>query len=190
MAVRGPGKSESRVVIGKVITYLLIPSKKYLIRAAGELQLEGIIAKRRGSCYVPGGRTGAWVKYKLYRCQEFVVGGYTPGNPFDALIVGCYEEDKLQFVGKVRNGFVPHLRRAVYQRLKELESDKCPFANLPEKRRTAWSLTAAEMKNCRWLKPAIVAQVDFREWTPDGHLRHCSFAGLRDDKDARDVTCN
>src|SRR5918999_1324239 len=65
-----------------------------LIRAAKELQFEGIIAKLKGSCYVPGRRTTAWLKYKLNRCQEFVIGGYTPGNPFDALIVGCYERDK------------------------------------------------------------------------------------------------
>jgi bifunctional non-homologous end joining protein LigD len=107
-----------------------------LIRAAKELQLEGIIAKRKGSCYVSGGRSGAWVKYKLNQCQEFVIGGYTPGTPFDALIVGCYEGDDLKFVAKVRNGFVPHVHREVYQRLRGLEIEKCPFVNLPEKRRT------------------------------------------------------
>jgi DNA ligase D-like protein (predicted ligase) len=153
-----------------------------LIRAAKELHLEGIIAKQKGSCYVPGRRTSAWLKYKLNQSQEFVIGGYTPGSPFDGLIVGCYEGDKLNFVAKVRNGFVPRVRREVFQRLKGLETERCPFVNLPEKRRTWWALTAAEMKNCVWLKPALVAQIDFREWTPDGHLRHPSFAGLRDDK--------
>jgi bifunctional non-homologous end joining protein LigD len=86
-----------------------------LIRAAKELQFEGIIAKLKGSCYVPGRRTTAWVKYKVNQCQEFVIGGYTPGNPFDAVIVGCYDGDKLNFVAKVRNGFVPHVRREVFQ---------------------------------------------------------------------------
>lgn len=62
-----------------------------LIRAAKDLELEGIIAKRKGSLYEPGRRSGAWVKYKINRSQEFVIGGYTAGNPFDALIVGCYE---------------------------------------------------------------------------------------------------
>jgi bifunctional non-homologous end joining protein LigD len=156
-----------------------------LIRAAKELGLEGIIAKQKGSLYVPGRRTNAWVKYKVNQSQEFVIGGYTPGNPFDALIVGHYEGPRLQFVGKVRNGFVPHVRREVFQRLKRLETDKCPFVNLPEKRRTVWALTAEEMKNCRWLKPEVVAQIAFREWTPDGHLRHPVFAGIRDDKDPR-----
>ena len=137
---------------------------------------------------MPGRRTSAWLKYKLNKSQEFVIGGFTPGNPFDALIVGCYEGDNLKFVGKIRTGFVPHVRREVYQRLKGLETAKCPFSNLPEKRRTWWALTAQEMKNCQWLKPEVVAQIDFREWTPDGHLRHPVFAGLRDDKDARAVT--
>jgi bifunctional non-homologous end joining protein LigD len=116
-----------------------------------------------------------------------VIGGYTPGSLFDALIVGYYEGDKLNFVAKVRNGFVPHVRREVFQRLRGLESDTCPFINLPEKRRTWWALTAAEMKNCQWLKPEIVAQIEFREFTPDGHLRHCSFFGLRDDKNPDSV---
>jgi bifunctional non-homologous end joining protein LigD len=62
-----------------------------LIRAAKELELEGVIAKRKGSPYEPGRRSGAWLKYKINRSQEFVIGGYTAGNPFDALIVGCYE---------------------------------------------------------------------------------------------------
>ena len=69
-----------------------------------------------------------------------------------------------------------------------LKTDTCPFANLPEKKRTQWALTAEEMKNCRWLKPVLVAQIEFAEWTPDGHLRHSKFVGLRDDKDARTVT--
>jgi bifunctional non-homologous end joining protein LigD len=90
-------------------------------------------------------------------------------------------------VAKVRNGFVPHVRREVFQRLKGFETDKCPFANLPEKRRTWWALTAEEMKECRWLKLERVAQIEFREWTPDGHLRHCRFVGLRENKKAESI---
>ena len=157
------------------------------VRAAKELQLEGIIAKRKDSLYESGRRSGAWLKYKINRSQEFVIGGYTPGNPFDALIVGYYEGAELKFVGKVRNGFVPHTRRDVYKRFDALKIDKCPFVNLPEKRRTMWALTASEMKECRWLKPELVAQIEFTEWTPDAHLRHASFAGLRDDKEARQI---
>jgi bifunctional non-homologous end joining protein LigD len=77
-----------------------------LIRAANELDLEGVIAKRNGSIYEPGRRSGAWVKYNINCSQEFVIAGYTFGNPFDTLIVGCYEGGSLTYSGKVRNGFV------------------------------------------------------------------------------------
>jgi len=154
-----------------------------LIRAAKELRFEGVIAKRKGSRYEPGKRSGAWLKYKLAKSQEFVIGGYTAGNPFDALIVGCYDGGKLRYVGKVRAGFVPHMRCAMMPLLQELATDQCPFSDLPENRRTLYSLTGDDMQNCRWLKPLLVAQISFQEWTPDGHLRHASFAGIRTDKD-------
>jgi bifunctional non-homologous end joining protein LigD len=159
-----------------------------LIRAAKKLEFEGVIAKRKGSLYEPGRRTGAWVKYKLNRSQEFVIGGYTVGiDPFDALIVGCYEGRQLRYASRVKAGFNPPLRRELYRLLTILETDRCPFANLPEGRRYRWDvgLTQANMEKCRWLRPKLVAQIEFTEWTPDGHLRHSSFAGLRDDKDPR-----
>jgi ATP-dependent DNA ligase len=158
-----------------------------LIQAAKEMTLEGIIAKRKNSLYEPGKRSGAWLKYRINRGQEFVIGGYTPGHPFDALIVGYYEGEKLYYVGKVRNGFVPQVRREVYRKSKGLEIDACPFANLPERKRTMWALTRDEMKNCMWLQPELVAQIEFAEWTPDNHLRHSKFIGLREDKEAREV---
>jgi bifunctional non-homologous end joining protein LigD len=158
-----------------------------LILAAQELGLEGVVAKRKDSFYEPGKRSGAWIKYKIHRSQEFVVGGCTVGNPLDALIVGHYDGGSLVYVAKVRNGFVPHLRQEVFRRLKPLETQACPFRNLPEKRRTPWALTKEEMKKCRWVAPELVAQIEFNEWTPDGHLRYSRFAGLRDDKDPRQV---
>ena len=82
---------------------------------------------------------------------------------------------------------MPHTRREVFQSLKGLESADCPFANLPEKKRTPWALTREEMKNCRWLRPDSVAQIDFTEWTPDGHLREAKFVALREDKNPRHV---
>jgi len=86
-----------------------------LIRVAKEFGFEGIVAKRKDSVYESGKRSGAWVKYKVNRGQELVIGGYTPGNPFDALIVGCYEGERLLYATKVRNGFVPLVRREVAQ---------------------------------------------------------------------------
>lgn len=160
-----------------------------LIRAARELELEGVVAKRKGSIYEPGKRSGAWLKYKIKNSQEFVIGGYTlSGKPFDALVVGCYNAGKLRYVGKVRAGFVPHMRCSMFPLLQKVVADQCPFADLPEKRRTLYSLTAEDMQNCRWLKPVLVAQIEFREWTSDGHLRHASFAGIRTDKEPRGVS--
>jgi len=124
-----------------------------LIPLVKEFGFEGIIAKRKDSCYEIGKRTGAWLKYKVNKAQEFVIGGYTPDNPLDALIVGYYESDKPIFASKVRNGFVPRLRREVWSKLKHLQTETCPFDNLPEKKRTQWALTREEMKNCIWLKP-------------------------------------
>jgi bifunctional non-homologous end joining protein LigD len=158
-----------------------------LIPLVKEFGFEGIVAKRKDSCYEIGKRSGAWLKYKVNKAQAFVIGGYTPDNPLDALIVGYYEGNKLIFVSKVRNGFVPRLRREVWSRLRGLETDQCPFSNLPEKRPTQWALTREEMKNCIWLKPEMVGQFEFTEWTPDGHLRHSKFCGFREDKTARDV---
>jgi ATP-dependent DNA ligase len=82
---------------------------------------------------------------------------------------------------------VLQLRREVASRFKRLEIDPCPFANLPEKKRTQWALTREEMKNRVWLKPELAAHIEFTEWTPEGHLRHSKFVGLREDKKARDV---
>ena len=76
-----------------------------------------------------------------------------------------------------------HMRCAMWPLLQKFRIDKCPFDDLPEKRRTLYSLTRDEMQNCQWLKPLLVAQIEFQEWTPDGHLRHASFAELRDDKE-------
>jgi ATP-dependent DNA ligase len=80
------------------------------------------------------------------------------------------------------------VRREVYGKLKGLEIAICLFVNLPEKKRTMWALTREEMRNCRWLRPKLVAQIEFAEWTTDGHLRHSKFVGLREDKDPQAVT--
>jgi ATP-dependent DNA ligase len=139
-----------------------------LIGVVKEFGFEGMIAKRKDSCYESGKRSGAWLKYKVNKSQEFVIGGCPPGNPLDALIVGYYEGDKLIFVSKVRNGFVPRLLREVWNKLKALETNQCPFFNLPEKRRTEWALTREEMKNCIWLKPEMVGQFELPTGRPTG----------------------
>jgi DNA ligase D-like protein (predicted ligase) len=157
------------------------------VRAQG---LEGIVAKRRDSLYEPGRRNGAWVKMRIGGGQEFVIGGYTPSpKNFDAILVGYFRENKLMFAARVRNGFVPSFRTAVFRKFKGLETRKCPFANLPESEKGRWGegLTAADMEKCVWLKPKLVVAIEYAEWTPADHLRHSRFVALRNDKDPREI---
>jgi bifunctional non-homologous end joining protein LigD len=172
------------------ISQTLSASAADLVHAAREQGLEGLVAKRVNSIYEPGARSGAWVKFKVNQGQELVIGGYLPGTPyFGSLLVGYYEGGKLMFIGKVKNGFVPRTRKELLERMKPLETAVCPFANLPEPKnaRRGEALTAEVMKKCHWLKPELVAQIEYTEWTAANHLRHSRFAGLRDDKDAREV---
>jgi len=158
------------------------------LRAAG---VEGVIAKRRDSTYQPGERSNDWVKLKLERQQEFVIGGYRPDGPngLDALLVGYYKGKELRFAGKVRAGLIPHLRREVLGKLKPLQVQECPFANLPDTDFGRWGagITADQMREMHWTKPQLVAQIRFVEWTAENRLRHSAFLGLRLDKSARQV---
>jgi DNA ligase D-like protein (predicted ligase) len=165
-------------------------SLRELVHSVKTQGLEGLVAKRRDSVYEPGLRSGAWMKMRVNQGQEFVIGGYTLGTKtFDALIIGYYDGDKLIYVSRTRNGFTPRVRDQLFKKLQPLEIAECPFENLPEARSGRWGegLTKAKMVGCRWLKPQLVGQFEFVEWTPDNHLRHTSFVGLRDDKRARDV---
>jgi DNA ligase D-like protein (predicted ligase) len=161
-----------------------------LIRSVKEQGLEGLVAKRRDSKYEPGLRSGAWQKMRVNQGQEFVIAGYTPSlKNFDALVIGYYEGAKLIYAARTRNGFTPASRAELFKKIKPLEIEECPFWNLPEKKAGRWGagLTAAKMLECRWLKPQLVGQFEFVEWTSDGHLRHGKFIGLREDKKAKDV---
>jgi bifunctional non-homologous end joining protein LigD len=151
---------------------------------------EGLVAKRRNSLYESGLRSGAWMKMRVNRGQEFVIGGYTRGTAtFDALVFGYYERDKLIYVARTRSGFTPAARTQLFKRFKALEIDDCPFVNLPEARSGRWGqgLTREKMAQVQWLRPVLVGQFEFVEWTADNHLRHSKFVGLREDKRARDV---
>jgi bifunctional non-homologous end joining protein LigD len=173
------------------LSHPLDASPADLVRAAREQGLEGIVAKRLSSLYEPGARSGAWVKFRVNQGQELVIGGYVPGpHGFISLLVGYYDDaGKLIYIGKVKNGFVPRTRKDVAARFQGLETADCPFANLPEPKnaRRGEPLTAEAMKKCRWLKPELVARIEYTDWTAANHLRHSRFAGLRDDKPARDV---
>jgi DNA ligase D-like protein (predicted ligase) len=152
--------------------------------------LEGAVAKRFDSVYQPGQRTGLWSKYRVDLRQEFVVGGYVGSNlGVDSLVVGFYRGKDLIYAARVRAGLFPATRREVFERLKHLRTPKCPFANLPEPAAGRWAqgLTAEKMKECVWVRPEMVAEIQFLEWTGADHLRHTKFVGLRDDKDPSKV---
>jgi bifunctional non-homologous end joining protein LigD len=169
---------------------LLEASGSEVLDAVRKLGLEGVVGKRADSIYESGDRSGAWIKHRTDRAQEFVVGGYIPATDgFDALLVGLYQNKQLQYVAKVRNGFVPRIRNEIFPQLGKLRVGECPFTNLPEKKSSRWgeAITAEKMKKCRWVKPKLVVEVAFLEWTDGNHLRHCKFVAVRDDKKARDV---
>ena len=152
-----------------------------VIDAVRRQGLEGVVAKRRDSLYLPGKRSGAWQKIRINKVREFVIGGYTPApRNFDALLVGYRESRKLMYVAKVRSGFTPASRASVFKQFHGLESDRCPFKNLPESHQGRWGegLTAEDMKQCHWLKPRLVAAIEYLEWTAANHLRHSKFQKL------------
>jgi DNA ligase D-like protein (predicted ligase) len=178
--------------LGEPVRYFppLDASLPVLIESVKAQGLEGLVAKRRDSRYEPGLRSGAWMKMRINRGQEFVIGGYTVGTrTFDALIFGYYEGDRLIYVARTRNGFTPALREQLVRKFRGLEVEDCPFSNLPEAKSGRWGqgLTAKKMVDCRWLEPVLVAQIEFLEWTGENHLRHTRFIGLREDKPAREV---
>jgi bifunctional non-homologous end joining protein LigD len=155
--------------------------------------LEGIIGKEHNSVYEAGRRSHSWIKLKCVAEQECVIGGYTPPEGtrkhFGALLVGYYQKDELRFAGKVGTGFNGAVLKSLYEKMRSRGRATCPFANLPEKQQGRWAqnITPAEMKRCKWVKPELVCQVRFTEWTRDGKLRHPVFIGLREDKRASEV---
>jgi bifunctional non-homologous end joining protein LigD len=164
-----------------------------LLEAARAQQLEGIVAKRPGSRYEPGKRSGAWLKCKIFGEQEFVIGGFTEPEGgrdyFGAIAVGYFDGKTLLYAGKVGTGFDLTLLASLHARFLPLRRAVCPFANLPMPARPRFGrgMSAGEMKRVSWLRPILVAQVRFAEWTQDGILRQPVFLGLRDDKAARQV---
>ncbi len=140
-----------------------------LLESVRSQGLEGVVAKQAASGYESGRRTGAWIKVRANQSRELVIGGYTPGSHgFDALVVGYWKASRLNFAGKVRNGFVPTLRRDVARMFRGRGTTVCPFDNLP----------VEAGKRCCWLRPELTARIEFANWTDAGHLRHARFAGF------------
>jgi bifunctional non-homologous end joining protein LigD len=164
-----------------------------LLREVRNHGLEGIIGKLANSKYEIGRRSGSWIKLKVQSEQEFVIGGYTPPGGvrqyFGALLVGYYEKKKLLFAGKVGTGFDSKMLAALHARMRRIATESCPFADLPSKQGGQWvqGITPGMMRKISWVKPELVCQVKFAEWTRDGKLRAPVFVGLREDKSAREV---
>jgi bifunctional non-homologous end joining protein LigD len=161
-----------------------------VVRTVGAAGLEGIVAKKRDSLYRAGTRVTTWLKFKLNKGQEFVIGGYKPNaGSFQSILVGYYDAKKLIFAGKVRQGFNPVGRARLLKEMTPFRANACPFANLPTGHKSHFGegITVEEMNELCWLKPKLVAQVSFTEWTNYGLLRHATFEGLRDDKAPRAI---
>ncbi len=110
-------------------------------------------------------------------------------STFDSILVGYYEGRDLTYAARIRNRFVPALRQRVFAQFRGLELAKCPFVNLPESRKGRWGegLTAVDLEHCRWVKPRLVASIEFLEWTSENRLRHPKFVALRDDREPQQI---
>ncbi len=164
-----------------------LPGKpQKVLEAVKTRGLEGVMAKKRGSRYEPGVRSGAWVKIKCVNEQEFVIGGYTQPkgarSHFGALLVGVYEGGVLKFAGKVGTGFDERLLRTLFERFQKMRVEVCPFDVIPKS-----ALPPPDIKRCRWVRPELVCQIRFTEWTHDDRLRQPVFLGLREDMAAAEV---
>jgi bifunctional non-homologous end joining protein LigD len=150
-----------------------------LLASAGQLGLEGLIGKRADSTY-SSGRSRSWIKLKTQRRQEFVIGGYTAPqgsrSGFGALMLGVHDESgQLRYAGNVGTGFDEKTLASLKARLEKIEATHNPFSDAP-----------ADAKG-QWVKPELLAEVSFGEWTSAGRIRHAVFKGLRADKPAKNI---
>jgi bifunctional non-homologous end joining protein LigD len=156
-----------------------------LLEAATEQRLEGIMAKRLDSRYLPGKRTRDWLKIKTHSEQEFVIAGYTKGtgrraSSFGSLVLGYYSGGELVYAGNVGTGFNSREIEKLLDTLRPLRRDTSPFREVPK-------MPKVRKSDVIWVEPELVAEVEFAEWTHDGRLRAPSYKGLREDKSAEEV---
>ncbi|SIQ45564.1 DNA ligase D [Bosea sp. TND4EK4] len=152
-----------------------------VLRHACRLSLEGIVSKLSDAPY-RSGRGKSWVKSKCSARQEFVIAGYVPSSvsrkAIGSLVLGIYEGDELRHVGRVGTGFSGAVAEELFRKLERLRATSSPFGG---------PLTADEARKVKFVRPELVAEIEFRAWTADGHLRHASFRGVREDKSAREI---
>jgi bifunctional non-homologous end joining protein LigD len=162
------------------ISRRMVRDGKAAYREAKRLGWEGIIAKDEGSPYEPDVRSRYWRKVKVRKESEFVIGGYTPPKGgrrhLGALLVGLYDGPRLRYVGKVGTGFTEETLEMLSGKLERLRTDKSAFDPPPP------------IRDATWVRPKLVAQLVYAEWTADGKLRQPAFLGLRTDKDPSECT--
>lgn len=162
-----------------VFTKHIVGDGLVYFKKACRLHWEGVIAKRADSAYV-NARSPDWLKFKCIMKQELIIVGYTEPRGsrqyFGALLVGYYKDKKLMYAGKVGTGYSEQILEVLGKRLQKLEIKKCPLTNYDE-----------STKGVHWVKPQLVAEFQFAQWTNGGKLRVGRYKGLRDDKDAKDV---
>jgi bifunctional non-homologous end joining protein LigD len=156
-----------------------------LLEAAREQGLEGVMAKRAASRYQEGKRNRDWLKIKTHGRQEFVICGYTKGqgrrsHSFGSLVLGVHRGGRWEWVGNVGTGFDERTIAELLAKLEPLQREESPFPDVPK-------MPKVRKGDVVWVEPELVCEVEFAEWTHDGHLRAPSFQGLRDDKPAADV---
>jgi bifunctional non-homologous end joining protein LigD len=158
---------------------------------AREMGLEGIIAKRSDSTYLPGDRSKDWLKIKVQKRQEVIIAGYTKNDDspklFSALLLGAYKDGRLQYVGKVGTGFNDKQQKEMIARFKPLIIEKAPFEETPDYNKPSRFRRNPPHATATWLKPELVCEINFAEITDEGVFRHPSFLAMREDKNAKDV---
>ncbi len=161
------------------------------LKAAGKMGLEGIIAKRADSIYKPGDRGRDWLKIKVHKRHEVVIGGYTKNDDspkaFSSLLVGVYDKGRLHYIGKIGTGFNGKQQKEMIAVFKPLITDKTPFKEIPDINKPSRFRPHPPHAEAIWLKPELVCEVSYAELTDEGIMRHPSFEGMRADKAAKDV---
>lgn len=161
-------------------------------KTAQKMGLEGIIAKKASSTYSPDLRSKEWLKIKVHKRQEVVIGGYTINEntkkPFSSLLLGVYDKGILHYTGKVGTGFNDKIQKEMLAQFKTLVINKSPFNIVPDVNQPSRFRPNPPKATAVWLKPELVCEVAYAEITSDGVFRHPSFQGMRADKKAKEVT--
>lgn len=166
-------------------------SGKEFFKTAEALKLEGIMAKKADSHYIPGERSKEWLKIKTQTRQEVVIGGYTKNEGsskyFSSLLVGVFEKKKLIYTGKIGTGFTEKMQQSMLKQFNPLVRKTSPFESVPDINKPSRFRPNPPKATAIWLQPKLICEVSYRELTGDGVMRHPSFEGMRSDKKAADV---